>query len=171
MALAFSIPVAITQREQLIAIVFGTVLISLLGQGVSLPWMIKRLRLSHLSNTYQQLEELQAQLIAAKAGQDELGSLLKSGVLPKAVYEELRAEYQVQVAGAEKNLRDLYNRPTAAGEGPGVDRTKRDTLRRRLLFAEKDALNDALRKGILSEETVRKKLKPIDEQLVNLEDD
>jgi monovalent cation:H+ antiporter, CPA1 family len=171
MALAFSIPVAIAQREQLIAIVFGTVLISLLGQGISLPWMVKRLRLSRLSNAYQQLEELQAQLIAAKAAQDELDNLLKSGILPKAVYEELRAGYQVQVAGAEKDLRNLYNRPTVEGDIAGGDRTKRDTLRRRLLFAEKDALDAALRKGILSEETVRKKLKPIDEQLVNLEDD
>jgi monovalent cation:H+ antiporter, CPA1 family len=171
MALAFSIPVVIAQREQLIAIVFGTVLISLLGQGISLPWMVKQLRLSRLSTAYQQLEDLQAQLIAAKAAQDELDNLLKSGVLPKAVYEELRAGYQVQVAGAEKNLRDLYNRPTAEGNVFGGEHTKRDTLRRRLLFAEKDALDAALRKGILSEETVQKKLKPIDEQLVNLEDD
>lgn len=171
MALAFSIPVAIAQREQLIAIVFGTVLLSLLGQGLSLPWWVKRLRLSRLSNAYQQLEALQAQLIAAKAAQDELEALLKSGVLPKAVYEEMRAAYQVQVAGAEKQLRELYNRPAVAGDLPTGDRTKRDAIRRRLLLAEKDALDTAVRRRILSEETVKDKLETINKQLVNLEDD
>jgi monovalent cation:H+ antiporter, CPA1 family len=171
MALAFSIPLAIAQREQMIAIIFGSVLLSLLGQGISLPWMIKRLRLSRLSSTYQKLEALQAQLISAKAAQDELENLLKSGILPKAVHEELRAGYQVQVAGAERELREIYNRPVATGDSPTFDRTKRDNLNRRLLFAQKDALDAALRKGILSEEIVREKLKPIDEQLVNLEDE
>jgi CPA1 family monovalent cation:H+ antiporter len=171
MALAFSVPAVIAQREQLIAIVFGTVLLSLLGQGISLPWLVKRLRLSRLSSAYQQLETLQAQLIAAKAAQDELEALLKSGVLPKAVYEEMRASYQVQVAGAEKQLREMYNRPSIIGEIPKGDRTKRDAIRRRLLLAEKDALDMALRKQILSEEVVRDKLKTIDEQLVNLADD
>jgi monovalent cation:H+ antiporter, CPA1 family len=171
MALAFSIPVAIAQREQVIAIVFGSVLLSLLGQGISLPWIVKRLRLSRLSSAYQQLETLQAQLISAKAAQDELENLLKSGILPKAAYEELRAGYQVQVAGAERELREIYNRPAVRGDAPTFDRTKRDNLNRRLLFAQKDALDAALRKGILSEEIVREKLKPIDEQLVNLEDE
>jgi len=40
-----------------------------------------------------------------------------------------------------------------------------------LLLAEKDALNDALRKRILSEEVVRSRLQTIDQQLLNLEDD
>ncbi len=75
-----------------------------------MPWLVKRLQLSHFSAFRQQIEELQAQLITAKAAQDELDSLLKSGVLPKAVYEEMRSAYQVRVAGAEKALRDLYNR-------------------------------------------------------------
>lgn len=49
------------------------------------------------------------QLIAAKAAQDELDSLLKSGVLPKAVDEELWASYQARVAQSERVLRDLHN--------------------------------------------------------------
>lgn len=110
MALALSIPVTIPGREQLIAIVFGTVLLSVVGQGVSLPWLVKRLQLSQVSATRQQVEELQAQLITAKAAQDELDTLFKTGVLPKAVHEEMRAAYQVQVASAEKTLRELYNR-------------------------------------------------------------
>ncbi|QIR37686.1 Na+/H+ antiporter [Tolypothrix sp. PCC 7910] len=171
MALALSIPATIPGREQLIAIVFGTVLLSVVGQGVSLPWLVKRLQLSQVSATRQQVEELQAQLITGKAAQDELDTLFKSGVLPKAVYEEMRAAYQVQVAGAEKILRELYNRRADELDIKTGESSKLDAIRRRLLLAEKAALNQAIRQRILSEEIVYERLKKLDEQLLQLEDD
>jgi monovalent cation:H+ antiporter, CPA1 family len=178
MALALSLPSALAERSQLITLVFGTVLLSLIGQGLSLPWLVKRLQLSRLSTSRQQIEELQAQLMTAKAAQDELDSLLRSGVLPKAVYEEMRSAYQVRIAGAEKALREIYNRrpdelDANIGDASGGlrQRTKFDAIRRRLLLAEKGALNDAIRKQILSEEIVRSRLQKLDEQLLSLEDD
>ncbi|BAY28419.1 sodium/hydrogen exchanger [Nostoc carneum NIES-2107] len=171
MALALSIPATIPGREQLIAIVFGTVLLSVVGQGVSLPWLVKRLQLSQVSATRQQVEELQAQLITAKAAQDELDTLFKTGVLPKAVHEEMRAAYQVQVASAEKTLRELYNRRADDLEEKRGSSSKLDAIRRRLLLAEKAALNQAIRQRILSEEIVYERLKKLDEQLLQLEDD
>ncbi len=171
MALALSLPATLVGRSQLIALVFGTVLLSLLGQALSLPWLVKRLQLSHLSASRQQIEELQAQLMTAKAAQDELDSLLKSGVLPKSVYEEMRSAYQVRVAGAEKSLREIYNRRPDELDVTRGDRTKLDAIRRRLLLAEKGSLNEAMRKRILSEAIVQERLKKIDEQLLKLEDD
>jgi CPA1 family monovalent cation:H+ antiporter len=171
MALALSLPSTISGREELIALVFGTVLLSLVGQGLSLPWLVGQLKLTHFSPFRQQTEELQAQLIAAKAAQDELDSLLKSGVLPKSVYEEMRSAYQVKVAASEKVLRDLYNRRPEEFTAASGDRTRLDAIRRRLLLAEKGALNEALRKRILSEQIVRDRIQAIDEQLVKLEDD
>ncbi len=170
MALAFSLPSALVGREQLIALVFGTVLLSLVGQGTSLPWIVQRLKIAH-SASKQEIEELQAQLMTAKAAQDELDSLLKAGVLPKSIYEEMRAAYQVHVAGAEKALREIYNRRPDELDAIRGDRTKLDAIRRRLLLAEKGALNEAMRKRILSQEIVRSRLKNLDEQLLRLEDD
>jgi CPA1 family monovalent cation:H+ antiporter len=171
MALALSLPATLVGRSQMIALVFGTVLLSLLGQALSLPWLVKRLQLSHLSASRQQIEELQAQLMTAKAAQDELDSLLKSGVLPKSVYEEMRSAYQVRVAGAEKSLREIYNRRPDELDVTRGDRTKLDAIRRRLLLAEKGSLNEAMRKRILSEAIVQERLKKIDQQLLKLEDD
>lgn len=169
MALALSLPTALAGRGELIALVFGTVLLSLIGQGVSLPWLVKQLQISHLSASDQQIEDLQAQLMAAKAAQDELDSLLKAGVLPKSVYEEMRSSYQVRVARSEKALRDFYNRrPDQLITG---DRTKLDAIRRRLLLAEKGAIVEGVRKRILSEEVARERLQAINEQLLALEDD
>jgi len=171
MALALSLPTTLPGREVLIAIVFGSVLVSLVGQGLSLPWVVKRLKLSKFSEAQQQVEELQAQLITGKAAQDELDSLLKSGVLPKAVYEEMRSAYQVRIAAAEKTLRELYNRRPDEVEGRSGKSSKLDAIRRRLLLAEKGALNEAMRKRILSEEIVRGRIQALDEQLLTLEDD
>jgi monovalent cation:H+ antiporter, CPA1 family len=170
MALALSLPGNIPGREGLIAVVFGAVLVSLVGQGVSLPWIVQRLQVAQASDSQQWLEALQSQLMTAKAAQEELDSLLKAGVLPKSMYEEMRASYQVRVAAAERSLRDFYNRrpnklTTSVGEH------FKEAIRRRLLLAEKDALHDASRKRILSEEVVKSRLQAIDQQLLNLEDD
>jgi monovalent cation:H+ antiporter, CPA1 family len=170
MALALSLPTMLSDRADLIALVYGTVLLSLVGQGLSLPWFVKRLKLSTVSASRQHIEELQAQLITSKAAQDELDGMLKSGVLPKAIYEEMRSTYQVQVARSEKALRDLYNSRSTQKPDPEDDH-QLDAIRRRLLLAEKGVLNDALRKRILSEGIVRSRLQTIDEQLLNLEDD
>jgi CPA1 family monovalent cation:H+ antiporter len=169
MALALSIPLALPGREGIIELVFGAVLFSLVGQGLSLPWLVKRLQISQVSNTVEQAGKLQIQLIAAKAAQDELDSLLKSGVLPKAIYEELWASYQARVAQSERVLRDLYNQYRA--DQLTSDRSGLDAIRRRLLLAEKGAVSDAFRKRIVPEDLVQPYIKDLDEQLLQLDDD
>jgi CPA1 family monovalent cation:H+ antiporter len=109
MALALSLPATLPGRSQVVALVFSTVLISLVGQGLSLPVLVKRLGLTTSSPTQQHRETLQLNMIAAKAAQQELASLLQSGSLPKNLYEELFATYQAQIATADRDLRDLYN--------------------------------------------------------------
>ncbi|HEY9809949.1 MAG TPA: sodium:proton antiporter [Halomicronema sp.] len=169
MALAVSIPLALPGRDNIIELVFGAVLFSLVVQGLSLPWLVKQLKISSISNAMQETGRLQIQLIACKAAQDELDSLLKSGVLPKAVYEELWASYQARVALSERVLRDLYNQHRA-GQVEG-DKIGLDAIRRRLLLAEKGAVSDALRKRIVPEDMVEPYIKQLDEKLLSLEDD
>ena len=170
-ALALSLPPNLPGRDQLVVIVLGIVLLSLVGQGISLPGFVRRLKLDRHSESRQQIEELQAQLMTSKAAQDELESLLKSGVLPKSIYEEMRAAYQVRVAASERTLREIYNQRPEDAAAESSDRLKLDTIRRQLLLAEKQVLNDALRRRILSEEVVQKRIKTINEQLLSLEDD
>lgn len=169
MALAVAIPLTLTGRDLIIELVFGSVLFSLVLQGLALPWLIKRLNISRVSEVMQEAGQLQIQLIAAKAAQEELDSLLKSGVLPKAVYEELWASYQARVAESERVLRDFYNRHRA-GQLKS-DRSRLDTIRRRLFLAEKVAVSDALRKRIIPEDLVQPYIKDLDEKLLSLEDD
>ncbi|MFE1746367.1 cation:proton antiporter [Coleofasciculus sp. H7-2] len=170
-ALALSLPTNLPGRDTLVVIVLGIVLLSLVGQGVSLPGFVRRLKLDRHSDSRQQIEQLQAQLMTSKAAQDELESLLKSGVLPKSIYEEMRAAYQVRVAASERTLREIYNQRPEDAADESSDRLKLDPIRRQLLLAEKQVLNDALRRRILSEEVVQERIKTINEQLLSLEDD
>jgi monovalent cation:H+ antiporter, CPA1 family len=170
-ALALSLPPGLPGRDLLIAIVLGTVLVSLVGQGLTLPWVVQRLKLSYHSKSSQQIEELQAQLMTAKAAQDELDGLFKAGVLAKSLYEEMRSAYQVRVAASERALRDIYNQRAEFPHESRSDRTKLDAIRRQLLLAEKGALNEALRRRILSEEVVHERIKTLNTQLLKLEDD
>lgn len=168
MALALSVPLTFPGRDNIIQLVFGAVLFSLVGQGLSLPWLVKRLKISRSSDGMEQARALQVQLIAAKAAQDELDSLQKAGILPKAMYEELWASYQVRVIESERVLREVYNQ-YRAGQLQ-VDRTGLAAIRRRLLLVEKGAVSTALRKGIVPEDSVQRYIRAIDEKLLDLED-
>lgn len=169
MALALSIPLTLPDREQIVTLVFGAVLFSLVGQGLGLPWLVKRLGISRVSDVVQEAGQLQIQLIAAKAAQDELDSLLRSGVLPKAVHAEIWASYQARVAESERVLRDFYNQHRAGQLKD--DSTGLDSIHRRLLLAEKGAVADALRKRIVPEDLVQLYVKDLDKKLLMLEDD
>jgi len=171
MVLVLSLPASLPGRSDLIALVYGAVFASLIGQGLSLSWFVKRLKISAVSESRQQIEALQAQLIAAKAAQNELAILHDTGVLSKAVYEEMRSTYQVQVAEAESNLRDLHNRRTDSITSNYGRTAKLNGVRRRLLMVERSALNDAARKQILSADIIAPRLRAIDDQLMNLEDE
>jgi monovalent cation:H+ antiporter, CPA1 family len=177
MALALTLPAGIPQRDQLIAMVFGAVLLSLLGQGLSLPWVVQRLKLARTSEVQIWVEGLRSQLMTAKAAQDELTTLLNSGLLPKSIYEEMRASYQVKIAAAERSLRDFYNRrsgrsnPSKSAASSASAGLNLNPIRRRLLLAEKAALSDAMRQGMLLEEVVKGRSQLLDQQLLDLEED
>lgn len=171
MALALSLPFTLPERTQVITLVFSTVLVSLIGQGLSLPWLVKRLQLSKFSSIRQKIETLQLNLIAAKAAQEELQNLLQSGSLPKFLYEELFASYQARIAASERELRDLYNQRLTYKASQLKEQPYLDGLRRRLYLAEKGAINDAIFKGILPDDIAQSYLQELNEKLLSLKDD
>jgi CPA1 family monovalent cation:H+ antiporter len=170
MVLALSLPASIPGRSDLIALVYGAVLVSLVGQALSLPWVVKKLKIASVSQSRRHIEALESQLIAAKAAQNELATLQNQGILSKAVYEEMRATYQVQVAEAENQLRDLHNRRVDPRLNNWGRTSKLNAVKRRLLMVERGALNEALRKRIISEAVITPQLRAIDDQLMSLED-
>ncbi|WP_159783837.1 cation:proton antiporter [Sodalinema gerasimenkoae] len=171
MALALSLPFTLPGRENIITLIFSTVLVSLIGQGLSLPWLVKQLNLTRPSPAKERIETLQLTLIASKAAQKELNNLFESGSLPKSLYEELFANYQARIATAERELRDLYNQRMIHEDQPLEPGGYLDGLRRRLYLAEKGAINDAVRKGLLSNELANSYVDTLNQKLMSLQDD
>lgn len=171
MALALSLPFTLPGRENVITLIFSTVLVSLIGQGLTLPWLVKQLNLNRPSPATEKIETLQLTLIASKAAQQELNSLFDSGSLPKSLYEELFANYQARIATAERELRHLYNQRMVHEDEPLEPGGYLDGLRRRLYLAEKGAINDAVRKGLLSSERANSYLDTLNQKLMSLQDD
>jgi len=171
MALALSLPVTLPGRSQVITLIFSTVLVSLIVQGLSLPWLVKRLQLSQASPTQRYIENLQMKLLASKAAQRELKNLFEAGGLPKLIYEEIFANYQARIASSEDELREIYNQRIANQPDNVAERAYLDKLRRRLYVAEKVAINDAVRKGLLSEKVAQNYIKELNERLLSLQDD
>lgn len=171
MALALSLPFTLPGRSEVITLVFSTVLVSLVGQGLSLPWLVKRLRLSEPSALRKRLEDLQLQMITAKAAQAELHQLLQFGSLPKSLYEELFATYQARIATSERELRDLYNQRLAVSGNTLENTAYLDGILRRLYLAEKGAVNDAVRQGLLADEATKDYVQTLNEKLLSLKDD
>lgn len=171
MAMALSLPLTLPDRSQVVTLVFSTVLVSLIGQGLALPWLVKQLKLSQISPLRQRVETLQLNLITAKAAQAELQELVQVGSLPKFLYEELYAAYQARIATAETDLRNLYNQRMAQSSGQPTDPAYLDGIYRRLFLAEKGALNEAILKGLLPDDIAKPYLAELDEKLISLKDD
>lgn len=171
MAMALSLPLTLPDRNPVITLVFSTVLVSLIGQGLALPWLVKQLKLSQISPLRQRVEALQLNLITAKAAQAELRDLVQVGSLPKFLYEELYAAYQARIAASETDLRNLYNQRMAQKSAQPTDPAYLDGIYRRLFLAEKGALNDAILKGLLPDDVAKPYLAELDEKLIALKDD
>jgi monovalent cation:H+ antiporter, CPA1 family len=161
--LALGLPEATPSRELLVAIAFGVTFLSLVLQGLALTGLLKRLGLFHEDPVAYAVAEQQARLIASRAARQELEVLHDQGLIPRAAYEHLRSDYQVGIAGAERELRRLSEQHLAQGARIVL------VTRRRLIDAERTALLSARRAGLIPETTAEAQLARLDERTLELE--
>lgn len=126
MAAAFALPLTLPdgagfpQRDLLLFITFMVVLVTLVVQGVTLPWVIRRLRLPRPDPIEDALQEAEAQEAAAGLALKRLEELVREDPPPAGVAEVLReaAEYRRLAAwerlGAERTGRGQLVTPSAA---------------------------------------------------------
>ncbi|MCE9670783.1 cation:proton antiporter [Myxococcus stipitatus] len=161
--LALGLPASTPGREQLLAVTFGVTLISLVGQGLLLTRALKWLGLFQQDEVALAMSEQRGRLIASRAAHQELAVLHEQGLVPRAAYDHLRSEYQVNIARAERELRRLNEHHLAQGAKDLI------TMRRRLIDAERTALQGARRSGLIPETTAEHMLAQLDERTLNLE--
>jgi CPA1 family monovalent cation:H+ antiporter len=161
--LALGLPESTPARDKLVAIAFGVTLVSLVGQGLMLTQVLKWLGLLHQDEVALSLAEQRGRLISSRAAHQELEVLNGQGLLPRAAYDHLRSEYQVNIARAERELRRISEQH--------LEQSARDliAMRRRLIDAERTALQGARRGGLIPEATAEHMLAQLDERTLALE--
>lgn len=92
LAIAFSVPVGVPHRNLILFLTFTTVIGTLVVQGLTLPPLIRLLRLPAKDTHAETLAEAQAQSEASRAAEDRLTELLASpsNALPPPLAERLR---------------------------------------------------------------------------------
>lgn len=162
-ALVLGLGLEFPHRDTLVVITFGVVLFSLLGQGLTLGPLLGRLGLSNREPTASEQQKLLGGTLACRAGILEMDRLQAKGILPRAICDEVRAQYHERISALEGRVEELHL------SSQDLRRQQLDEALRFGLMAEKTALHEAEREGILDEEPVGELIGGIDERLMELQ--
>ena len=159
LALALSLPAALPERETLQAMTFGVMLFTLLAQGTTVQFLLKRLGLIERPPHQVARERRMGRLFAARAGLRRLEELHRQGLLTDEMWAGLREDYQQ----AQRRVVEEMNRLFV--EHPELEREMLLRARRDALQAERGALGDALRRGLLSDDVYEELKAEVDRRL------
>ncbi|UCC85933.1 MAG: Na+/H+ antiporter [Anaerolineales bacterium] len=159
LALALSLPLSLPQRELLEVMAFGVVLFTLLAQGTTLQFLLRHLGLTDRPEHVLAGELRMGRLFAARAGLSRLADLRHDGLLAGEVWAGLRDEYDQTSQQLATEMAELF------AEHPELEREVLLQARREALRAERGALSDALRQGLISEVVYRKLTGEVDRRL------
>jgi CPA1 family monovalent cation:H+ antiporter len=157
MAAVLALPETVPFRERLVAIVFGVTFVTLVTQALPFKRLLYAFGVVSRDTGATRRGEARATLVAARRGQSELDELLAAGLLSRKEHADRRAGFQSEVVEAEALLRS----GARTGEN---DRY----VSRALLDAQKVALLEAGRKGVIEADVAAARVNAIDEKLVRL---
>lgn len=189
MALALGLAPQFPHRGTLVAATFGVVLVSLLGQGMTIGPLLRRLHLSGQSRSETEQEHLAAQTIAVSAALQELLKHQTGETFPEWALAGLLAEYRARLSSldalraayaASQNTEGVGGARNGKGEPGAKEVTSasatagyaRTTAQVRLLAlaSEREALREAEHGNKASREECRSLISTIDEQTAALRD-
>jgi len=162
-ALTLGLPAAFPHRQDLITIIFGVVLLSLLFQGLTFKGLLQKLKIGSPTEQETRLEELFAHLMGTNAAIHSLERAQNEGILPLSLYSKKKEPLEQRREDLEESLHTIFSEHPELRD-LHIDKLDRDLARTRLA-----ALDEGLRKGILREETVGRLAKEIQRELVGAE--
>lgn len=157
LAAVLSLPRDFPQRALLVFLTFVVIAATLVGQGATLPWLIRRLHLRPPDEVKDFLAEANLQQQAATAALGVLDDLLDGQQAPDGVADRLRRDVEDRAHAAWERL--------GSGVGQGAQETPSAAyrrLRRAMLNAERDVFVKARDDGRLEEEVLRHVLRDLD---------
>ncbi|MFZ3176877.1 MAG: Na+/H+ antiporter [Methylovirgula sp.] len=138
-------------RDLILFLTFSVILITLVGQGLLLPFIIRALGLENagpLERTANRAEEFSARREAIEAALEQLEQIAAESNLPPEVVDPIRAYQQ------ERKKRVIHRSDGDGGHTKLIE--LRDDLELRLIAAERKRINDLYRAGKLKDEGRRR---------------
>jgi len=173
LATALAIPLLIENggpfpyRDLIVFLVYVTILATVLGQGLTLPWLIRRLGLAGAGAEREQAAEASARLSALDAALDRLEALRDEDWVP----EEAR-ERMVRVYEGRRRILAARGGPGVAEEtdafgGELLDAAMR--IREEVQLTQRERLTELRDGGRISDETLRRIERDLDLEDARLE--
>src|SRR5882757_199258 len=157
LAAAPAIPLAVDDgspfpnRDFIIVLAFVVVLVTLVGQGLTLPWVVRALGLANAGlreSEEQRVEEFQARQEAIEAAAQRLDALAADPDVPADIIARLRAHHRYRMEQIKMRNCDNAQQRKRIAQG--------DEFEIELIAAERDLINGKYRIGALKDETRRR---------------
>lgn len=150
LAAAMALPVSPEQfphRDEIIFITFGIILITLVGQGLTLPLLIKKLRFE--ADDHDEREEALARRELAFAALGRLEAMELIGEAPKPLIDEVREGYELRVQRFNQRLNEAQELEVADPCSSTID------VELEALEAERQVLIKLRDDGLIADEILR----------------
>jgi monovalent cation/hydrogen antiporter len=135
-------------RELILFITFGVIVVTLVGEGLVLPAIVRWLNLPRDAEDERRREqdaEITARLEALNAAQDRVKKLTADGKVPEDVLAILRARHEHYAGQLPRNTKAAHKAVAAAAE-----------LRAELIGAEREYIYGLLQQGQITDEARRR---------------
>ena len=159
LALALSLPATIGNRPQLMAMTFAVVLFTILVQAISISGLLSWLGLTQGSQQPIEYERIQGQLLAIRSANRHLDRLYREGALIPTAYTTVKAELTAREDYVASQIEELL------ASQPGLRDQIVSLARVEALRAERTALDELSRDGLLSEEILIELQAELDEAI------
>jgi len=158
-ALVLSLPNSLPGRPQLIIMIFGAVIFSLLVQGLTISPLLRRLKFSETAPRLREYELLQSQLLAETAALAEIDELRSQGRITERLHTRLRAE----LSESQQDLTQRLGQLDASDIDLEQEQFRR--MRQHLIDVKKTRITELLQDGMLSEGTYQELTEQLDQNL------
>lgn len=160
-ALVLSLSQSHPGRPLLVIMVFGTVMFSLLMQGLTISPLLRWLTFIQPNPQLMEYELLQSQLLAETSAIAELDAMRSQGRLAEPLHQRLRTK----LAQAQQELSQQLAQLDAGN--PSMEQQRLRRIQQHLIDVKKTRLAELLQEGILSEAAFQKLNKQLDEHLAS----
>ena len=149
LAAALALPIDFPERNLVIFLTFAVILATLVGQGLTLPFLVRRLGIEEGGGSIE-AEEAYARLVSADAATDRLDELAAQWPGHLELIDNLRAQYDHRTRHERQR-----KHPEERDEAAEQERIEHRQIRMAVLMAERDALLALRERGAISDDVHR----------------